>query len=250
MNTASLALQLKHLCIIPLLVVHKHDRRPHMIIGYSYYNINDDSAIVAPADGFYRVWILPAVTPKLGVVFQQPEGEEPLIDPPLDLPMGWVNSAAYFTTTTETAYDLANDKLNAVASFTAHCLDEVIKSCPPANPQDAASKVTISLPSVMPSVTTSPVATHDVYVDDFLSLMQGNYMQRHQVKRSLIDAIDDVFWTPDPDDDVHHQEPVSVKKLWKGDGTWFTNKLIIGWILDSIANTITPPPYPSPVSKP
>jgi hypothetical protein len=46
------------------------------------------------------------------------------------------------------------------------------------------------------------------------------------------------FRTLEPGDDVHHHEPISVKKLWKGDVTLATNKLVLGRILDSVINTI------------
>jgi hypothetical protein len=51
-------------------------------------------------DGFDRVWLLPADTPKLGMVLPTMEGEEPLIGFLLALPMGWVNSPPYFCAAT------------------------------------------------------------------------------------------------------------------------------------------------------
>jgi hypothetical protein len=81
-------------------------------------------------DGFYRVWILPVDIVKIGIVFPQSGEEEPSIGFPLALPIGWVNSPPYFTADTETKCRLANDKLNAAASFPAHRLDEIAESCP------------------------------------------------------------------------------------------------------------------------
>jgi hypothetical protein len=52
------------------------------------------------ADGLYRVWLLPADIPKLGVAFPTKDGEEPLIGFPLALPIGWVNSLPYSTAAT------------------------------------------------------------------------------------------------------------------------------------------------------
>ena len=45
------------------------------------------------------------------------------------------------------------------------------------------------------------------------------------------------------DDDPHRHEPASVKKLLKGDASWNTIKTILGWIIDTIAMTITLPPH-------
>jgi uncharacterized Zn-finger protein len=127
---------------------------------------------------------LPADIPYLGVVFPQSGDEESLLGPPLVLPMGWVNSPAYFTVSTENACDLANEKLNAVTSFPSHCLAKVAESYPSANPQEVTSGVTPSLPSGMPSVSLfnhphvylqmMPVDMKYIYVDDSLSLVQGN----------------------------------------------------------------------------
>jgi hypothetical protein len=47
------------------------------------------------ADGFYRVWILPADIPRLGMMIPTKYGEEPLIGFPLALPIDWVNSPSY-----------------------------------------------------------------------------------------------------------------------------------------------------------
>jgi hypothetical protein len=90
-------------------VVPQCDRFPHTIVDYSGYNVNDDTAHVAPheymqfgitlhrilhaileanpwfgpvymcsidiADGFYRAGLLPEDIPKLGVVFPTKKGE-------------------------------------------------------------------------------------------------------------------------------------------------------------------------------
>jgi hypothetical protein len=44
-------------------------------------------------------------------------------------------------------------------------------------------------------------------------------MQRRQVKRSLLWAINDIFRSLESGDGVHREEIVSVKKLREGDGT-------------------------------
>jgi hypothetical protein len=82
------------------------------------------------------------------------------------------------------------------------------------------------------------VATHDVYVDDFVSMAQYNSKRRHQVKRSLYKSLDSVFWSLHDTSNPHHQEPVIIKKMLKGDSTWATYKLILGWILGTVNKTI------------
>ena len=103
-------------------VVPQRDRRPHWIVDYSWWKVNDETLPLVPkevmqfghaldrilreilladpelgpiylskldiSDGFYRVWLALEDIPKLGVVFQVKEGEEPLVALPLVLPMG------------------------------------------------------------------------------------------------------------------------------------------------------------------
>ena len=58
----------------------------------------------------------------------------------------------------------------------------------------------------------------------------------------LLDAIDSVLSQPAPDEQ-HRHEAVSLKKLLKGDGSWATRKLILGWVIDTIQQTIELPPH-------
>jgi hypothetical protein len=39
-------------------------------------------------------------------------------------------------------------------------------------------------------------------------------------------------------DNVHRQEPASIKKMLKGDATWATRKIVLGWLLDTVAMTV------------
>jgi hypothetical protein len=47
----------------------------------------------------------------------------------------------------------------------------------------------------------------------------------------------------DANDSPHRQEPISVKKLLKGDGCWTTRKVILSWLIDTIRQTISLPPH-------
>ena len=138
-------LHLPHLRLSPLGVVPQRDRRPRIIVDYTFWGINDDTVPLAPAesmqfgralerilrkirranrrfgptymikvdiaDGFYRLFVSAPTIANLGVVFPQYEDEEPLIAFPLVLPMGWVGSPPFFCALTETATDLANHRL-------------------------------------------------------------------------------------------------------------------------------------------
>ena len=79
----------------------------------------------------------------------------------LVLPMGWVNSPDLFCATSETTADIAN----------AYCRD-------PSTPfyQYAPTKGTYST-SPSPSASSSRLQHTDVYMDDFISLTQGDPSQ-------------------------------------------------------------------------
>jgi hypothetical protein len=204
------------------------------------------------ADGFYRVWLLPSNIPTLGVALLATDNEEPMIGFPLALPMGWVNSPPYFTAATETITDLANAALANDTKFPPHRLDSISESDPDSvvdyqDPPPCPSNTPLAATEVpgdrVHAYAQKPVAAHDVYVDDFLSVVQGGKRRRLHVKRSLLHALDSVFRGLDPADSPHRQEPTSVKKFLKGDGTWATVKLVLGWLLDTFQKTIQLPPH-------
>ena len=56
-----------------------------------------------------------------------------------------------------------------------------------------------------------------------------------------MNAIDAVFRPLSAADPPSRTEPISVSKLLKGDACWATCKKILGWIVDTVAMTITLP---------
>jgi hypothetical protein len=202
------------------------------------------------ADGFYQVWLLPSDIPTLGVALPAHGTEEPMSGFPLALPMGWINSTPYFTAATETIADLANSSLSCKTKFPPHRLEGISETDPTsvAYYVDSPSPVAPSVATEVPedrvhSYAQRPIAAHDLYVDDFLSLVQGGPKRRLQVKRSLLHALDSVFRGLEQSDDQHRQEPASVKKFLKGDGKWATRKVVLGWLIDTVQKTIQLPQH-------
>ena len=202
------------------------------------------------SDGFYRIWLLAKDTLKLGVLFPKEEGVPDLVAFPLALPMGWVNSPPLFCAATETVADLANASLPQASQARSHRLEDVADTLP--QPDNISPPTTVqATPTVVP---LPPPRTHtkhdkapleyiDVYVDDFISLVQGSPLRRKQVQRVLLHTLDTVFRELEPGDNPHRQEPASVKKFKKGDGAWMTRKLVLGWLIDTISMTIELPPH-------
>ena len=209
------------------------------------------------SDGFYRVNLNIDDIPKLGVVFPTEPGQEPLVALPLVLPMGWKNSPPVFSTVTETIADLANQRIqDPTFRPPEHHLDVMSESV--ASPDPSASDTPSAAPSTSPS-RTSPVEVPvsrdpslpkptrrlgyvDIFVDDFMALAQGR-LNKRRVRRALLQAIDQVFRPLEPNDPSTRREPVSIKKLQKGDCSWGEIKVILGWIINTATMTIHLPPH-------
>jgi len=185
------------------------------------------------------------------------------------LPMEWREWPPYFSTSTEAAADLANASMAQSAKSEPHRLDDMSETAPAPPPESEESLPTANdepTPSNEPNqrdhmgskqclVPTPierlvnqqqcmrPTSYWDVYVDSFLGLCQGNHQRRLQVKRHLLNNLDSVFRRLEASDSTHRQEPASVKKMLKGDATWATRKVMLGWIIDTITMTLELPPH-------
>ena len=180
-------------------------------------------------------WPRPDDAIKLAVLFPTKQGEEQLVGIPLTLPMGWSESPPAFCTTTETAADLANSTLATAANpllRLPHRLDDIAETAVPLN-ASAAPWTPRNITTHVPIVTNKchyqrPLQYWDVYVDDHLGATQGSPSKRKRVKRALLHALDLIFRPLSDSDGPHRQEPASIKKLLKGDGTWLTRKILLG----------------------
>jgi hypothetical protein len=208
------------------------------------------------ADDFYRIWVRANDVPKLGVLFPTDDGEEYLVGFPLALPMGWTESPKIFTAATETVADLTNMALSSGAAFGPHHLEVQSETPPPSQasgpapnavPRAADIRRPVSLPlGPRPAGTAhyrTPLALWDVYVDDFLGMVQDGTRTWRRVKRALLHTLDTVLRPLDSDDSPRRQEPASVKKMAKGESSWATVKEILGWIINTMDNTISLPPH-------
>ena len=203
------------------------------------------------SDGFYRIDVNVDDVPKLGVVFPTEDGEEPLVAFPLVLPMGWKNSPPIFSTATETITDIANKRLRSQLYPPEHPLDLLAESVLSPSPIKEPDQSPRSVMAVSTPITTRdpslphpahPLSYVDVFVDDFIGLSQESSNSR-RVRKILLHAIDDVLRPLEPTDHPSRREPVSLKKLRQGDCSWGTIKLVLGWVIDTVAMTIQLPPH-------
>ena len=204
------------------------------------------------ADGFYCLDVNASDVPKLAVIFPTLPGQPRLVALPLVLPMGWKNSPPIFCTATETAADLANQKLCnpkyqpddhklALQAELLHPFTEIIKGgvVEPAEAPEISPPVTRD-PSIPTKLT--PLSCVDVFMDDFIALGQTK-KTCHRVRNILMQAIDQIIHPLDDKDDTFCTEPISMKKLRKGDCSWETCKTVLGWIIDKVEMTIKLPEH-------
>ena len=86
---------------------------------------------------------------------------------------------------------------------------------------------------------SKPLANVDIFVDDFILAVQGSPHRRKVVRRILMNAIDEVLKSPD--DLPNASEAISDKKLSLGDGSLDPRKLILGWLIDALKQTLELP---------
>ena len=276
---------LPDLRLSPLGVVPQRERRPRLIVDYTFNGVNEDTVKMMPneamqfgralervlysihhanphfgpvyisktdlADGFYRIPLSASGTPKLGVILPTFPNEEQMVAFPLVLPMGWVESPPAFCAATETVADLANN-LPLSSQLPQHPLERVastqpevapvVKSQCDSNQSRSATKARPRLSHVLRPFR-KPVALHDIYVDDFISLIQGSTRRRRWHIRRLLHSIDRVFRPLDAHDSSHRQHVASVKKFLKGDGSMQVEKSVLGWLINTAQGTLELPPH-------
>ena len=264
--------ELKGLRLSPMGLVPQRDRRDRIVVDYSFYGLNEDTVPLAPdsmqfgralqrvlqrlydadpkhgpvymmkvdvADGFYRVWVRTEDVPKLAIALPQLPGQPKLVAFPVVLPMGWSESPPQFCALTETVADLANESIRQAVPDRPHRLDALADT----TPEPTATKPpTLSMHHNRLGRHRRPLAYIDVFVDDFLGAAQGDQSRRTRIRRLLLQSFDEVF-RPLEEGERHRQEPVSVKKLKKGDAAWAVQKILLGWVVDSVRGTIELPPH-------
>ena len=216
-------------------------------------------------DGFYRMFLRAQDCPRLALVLPRYDNEPQLVAIPNSSTMGWVQSPPTFSTMSETACDLANHRMRQSPTYApphrleVHALpmDDLDHSFVPRprEPDDAmasdlllaqaAELIEPDPPHVAPPsnmMFQRPLASNDVFVDDFIQLGQGGKKRMHIIRRHLLHALDSILSQPTITE-KHRNEAVSLKKMLKGDGSWATRKLILGWIIDTVRQTIELPPH-------
>jgi hypothetical protein len=179
--------------------------------------------------------------------------------------MGWVQSPPTFCTMSETVCDLANRAIQSnKPADTEHRLEaqagvdnDLSYSWEPRDkePEQASANKALepysgtALTSTKPEAAAppsnmpfkKPVGTTDVFMDDYIQVGQGGAKRMRKLRRHLLEAVDQVL--AQPGTDSHRNEAISLKKLRTGDGSRTTRKVVLGWVLDTIRQTMELPPH-------
>jgi hypothetical protein len=78
----------------------------------------------------------------------------------------------------------------------------------------------------------------------FFSESKATWSREHNTAmRQLLYAVDAVFCPLDDDDNEYRKHVLSLKKLLKGNGYLWTQKIILGWIIDALLGSLELPPH-------
>ena len=181
-------------------------------------------------DGYWRMvvneedaWNFAYVLPPLS-----PDDDIELVIPDA-LQMGWSESPPFFCAATETARDLAE-------TYYANNIP-----CPPHKDENIVLDINWSnIPKPERNKDLAFLHLLEVYIDDFIGLIQSNDINEiRRYTRCILKGIDDIF--PPPDLTGSNMDPpISAKKL-REEGAWDVKKEILGWLLNGIHRTIQLP---------
>ena len=176
------------------------------------------------SDGFWRMLVQEDDMWNFAYVMPDAPGTPTRIVVPSSLQMGWAESPAYFCAATETARDVIQGLVADTVELPQHCFEEYM------HPQKAAKR----------SKSDSPAHSTYVYVDDFIGVAvenkDGTLLGR--MTRSILHGIHAVFPSPAVTGHTDGKDPISVKKLQRGDGQWHHEKELLGFICNGEAKTV------------
>ncbi|CAJ1959617.1 unnamed protein product [Cylindrotheca closterium] len=261
----------KGLCLSPNGCVPQDNRRPRMIVDYSFWGLNDKTMKLAPegamqfgtaplrirealmkanpdygpvymykndmSDGFYRIRLSTTGALKLGVILPRFEGLPQLVALPLVLPMGCTESPPWFCAFTETVADLTNVDLQQNKRVPPHPLG---KAAAITDFEVRDAQVVRPIPkSHQPLTYQRPLKKMEVFVDDFVGMGQDHPSNPLTNQRAVLSHnIDKVFQPNRPTNNQWRKEPQSQSKMAKGDASWHTIKEALGWNWGATTKTL------------
>jgi hypothetical protein len=170
------------------------------------------------SDGFWRMLVAAPAVWNFCYVMPDPPGHPIRIVVPSALQMGWAGSPAYFCAATETARDIIQGLMADRVELPPHCFEEYMQ------PAKAEKR----------STSDSPAHGVYVYVDDFIGAAvedkSGTLLGR--ITRAALHDIHAVFPPPSITGHTNGKDPISLKKLQRGNARWHHEKEILGFLVN------------------
>jgi hypothetical protein len=177
------------------------------------------------SDGFWRMIVPEKDCWNFAYVLPDAPGEPTRLVIPHALQMGWTQSPGFFSAVTETVRDTIQVLVESDAPLPPHAMESFMVPDRPPKRQKT-------------SETTWQMS--GVFVDDFILAAvedaSGKLLLR--TARAALHSIHGVFPPPAVSGHTGGKDPVSEKKLVKGDARWAACKEILGFILNGKKRTI------------
>ena len=182
------------------------------------------------ADAYMRIWVF--LEDIISLVFLVPKAtpeEEQLVGFHLSIPMGYVESVAFFYATAETVKEGALVTLSMRHNAPPHHLEDLADTKPPqtsSEDSEATLEDNSNWEALSPHARATALSHVKVHLDDFIGIVQRGPTERRQMTRHLFCAINYLFRL-NAKDDTTREESIPPKKLHKGDVTWSTQKVVL-----------------------
>ena len=150
--------------------------------------------------------------------------------------MGYIQSSPLFCATIEEVKYRALNTLHATGAAPEHPLETLVEAFPPdrdyhkERQEEKADDTWIKLP---PELRRAALAHIEVYLDDFLGVIQGGPVEQTHMTHHLFRFIDELFRPNNPQYRAR-EEPISLKKSAKGYARRITTKTVLGWEIDTM----------------
>lgn len=164
---------------------------------------------------------------------------------PSQLVMGWTESAAFFTTASQGAADLAIIIIITEPETMTHLGPHPLEhhAIPPRfeTAIPSGQQQTKNNPAILPEIVDSLLT---VFIDDFCHLLAILVEPTNEITiatQAILHSIHAIFPPTHITGHIQGKDPISIKRLEKGNAQWEWTKEILGFLFDGLTRTIKLP---------
>jgi hypothetical protein len=209
------------------------------------------------SDGFWRIIVDPKQRWNFCYIMPDPKGAPIRVVVPSALQMGWQESPGYFCTATETGRDIVEWLVAEKIQLPAHPFEHFMLPLPNADDEGRTHEGDGTMP---PNTDANEGASRaeaghqttagdeervfvKVFVDDYILALAENTQRTllRRVARATLFGIHSIFPPPSMTGHSGGKDPISEKKLEKGDARFLIHKEILGFLMNGRARTVQLP---------